>query len=144
MSLASFITQFVGLSITGVTTTYDVSAIPESLADSKLPALIPVVPSAPGSEGQIPDVLNRGTSNAYEATYSVEFVIYIRPVGQKPPATYVNELVTYIDRFLSAVRTNDSAFAWDMWVRAPRAGILPYAGVDYVAVVFPVVYREIL
>lgn len=144
MSLAAFITQVVGLSITGVTTTYDVSAIPESLADSKLPALLPVMPVAPGPGEQSPVILNTALSSAHQATYAVEFVIYIRPVGQKPPATYVNEMVTYTDRFLSAIRSNDSAFAWGLIVRAPRAGILNYAGIDYVACVFPVEYTEVL
>ncbi|MGH8429208.1 MAG: hypothetical protein ACREUF_02285 [Solimonas sp.] len=143
MSLASFITQFVGLSIAGVTTAYDVSAIPESLADSKHPALIPALPIAPGPGGQSPVVYTTGDGN-YQATYPVEFVIYIRPVGQKPPATYVNEMVVFLDRLLDTVRDNDGAFAWTLMVRAPRAGILMFAGIEYVAVVFPVEYREVI
>ena len=144
MSLQSFITQFVGMSITGVTTAYDSDAVPESFADSKLPILIPIMPVSPGPGGQSPVILNRNVTDGYEATYPVEFRIYIRPVGQKPPATYVREMVLFTDRLLSAVRTNDASFAWNILVRAPSAGIAQFANIDYVTVSFPVEYSEVL
>lgn len=143
MSLAAFISQVAGLSITGVTTKYDADEIPESLAESALPAMLPNLPIAPGPGGQQPIVYSTGDGN-YEATYSVEWVIYIRQPGSKPPATYVSETVTFLDRFLAAVRANDGAFAWNLSVLTPRAGILKYAEVEYVAVVVPTVYREVI
>jgi len=142
MSLRTFITQVSDLTITGVTTSYDSNEVPESLADSKLPAMVPNLPIAPPVGGQMPVVLNTALSSAFNATYSVEFVIFIRPVGQKPPSTYVREMVDYLDNFLTAIRNNDQAFAWNLTIRSPRAGILNFAGIDYVSVWFPVEYED--
>jgi hypothetical protein len=74
----------------------------------------------------------------------VEFVIYIDELGGTPPATYVAQQVTFLDAVLAAVRASDQAFPWMLRVKQPRGGVLTYAGVEYVAVVLPVEYTEVL
>ena len=143
MSLQTFITAVSDLAITGVTTNYDTNEIPESLADSALPAMIPFLPTAPPIGGQQPVVFRRSSTSAYNAQYYVEFRIYIRPVGDSPPKTYVRDQVVQLDNFLTAIRTNDATFAFEITVRAPGAGISNYAGVDYVMVTLPVDYEEL-
>jgi len=143
VSLQSFITAVSDLSITGVTTNYDSNEIPESLPDSALPAMLPYLPVAPPIGGQQPVVFRRSGDTAFNAQYYVEFRVYIRPVGDSPPKTYVRDMVTTMDNFLTSIRTNDASFPFEITVRAPTAGVANFAGIDYVMVSLPVDYEEL-
>lgn len=142
MSLAAFITQVVGLTITGVTTTYDIDAIPESLPTSALPAMLPSIPYRAGGGEQALLVLQSDSNLAHDATYRVDWIIYMEPKGQKPPKTYVKSQVDMLDAFLTAVRTNDKDFAGDLDVFSPRAGIVPYGDEEYQAVIIGTQFKE--
>lgn len=143
MTCKAYIDIMCGITVAGVTTIYNTNAIPESLAVSKLPAMIPTLPvTAPGE--QKPVILNLSLAASHGATYSVEWTIFVRPVGQKPPAVATAEMVQYLDAFLAAVRANDGAFPWNLVVLSPRAGVLDYAGTDYIAVVIPTTYQEVI
>jgi hypothetical protein len=142
VSFRGAVTELSKIAVAGVTNSYDLDDMPDSLKKPKLPALLPFL----GGQSQEAE----WTVGAFEGggpmvTYQLQHVLFVAPVGKGLGLRSVApEIATLIDAYATALSTgrnmfldDEISYALDYRILAPGTAAYPAEGdTHYYAVTF--------
>lgn len=104
MSLRTALTNLAAVSVSGVSNSYDVSAVPSSLTTAQLPALLPFIMGRGGGGGEAGFRVGAFDGGSAEVTYRVDHVLFVEAVGQgRGLLDILPAVATLIDAYVSAM-----------------------------------------
>lgn len=136
MSLANILTKLstIGGTVTGISASYDVDALPESLNTADLPALLHF---PQGGEDQL-RVFRGG--NFWVTEHSIRVVLVYDAAAQGNLEQNLNAIVDLVDLYITKIHSDQTLT--NSCVQASLsyggAGVFNYAGVDYHSVDFTI------
>ena len=148
MTWRTAFTNLATISVTGVTTSYDLNALPNALPAANLPALAPYFPEEGGSISQNQHGLATLTYNGavWSAALYVDHVLYLAPAWSEAGLSEaLPSLVTAIDNYLTALAaqgTLSGALSSELEIIRVQPGIVDYAGVKFYGVRFRHLWRR--
>lgn len=144
MSLSAAITALSKIAVTGVTHSYDLSELPDSLHTAQLPALLPFF-----GDNSEPFVSGGFRGGSYEAQYSVQHLLFIEATGQRRGLRDIMPtMATLIDSYITAMKSDpflSGAIDFGMQYTVSEPGIRQYpedSKVSFFSVVFNHLWRE--
>jgi len=135
MTWRTAFTNLAAISVTGVTTRYDLSALPNTLPAAELPALVPGFAASAGgadSEGLSTLVYD---GSVWRSTLAVEHILCYQPSWSDAGlATVLPNIITVVDNYLAAIKANgklSGALDEDLQITRIEPGVFDYGGVRY-------------
>lgn len=104
MSLATIIANLAttGAGVTGISTSYDIDELPDTLNDAALPALLHL--PAGGTHVRA----TMGADGDYDFTHQVTVLLLYKAAGQSTARVNYGAIVGLIDAYVAAVRDDDT------------------------------------
>jgi hypothetical protein len=140
MTWRTAFTNLAAITVTGVTTCYDLNTLPGSLPAADLPALAPAFPvGANPQDGEGYSTLTYDGS-AWRSVLVIDHVLYWQPCWSEMGLNSVMpDLITAVDSYLAAVRADgrlSGALDEELAITRIKPGIMEYGGVRYFGVKF--------
>src|SRR5574341_643684 len=142
MTWRTAFTNLANIAVTGVTTRYDLSGLPNTLPAADLPVLAPGFPASLGLIAEDEAGLSTLTydGSTWRATLYVEHVLYWSPAWSNTGlANVLPDLVTAVDNYLAAGKADgrlNGALSEELEITRIEPGVLEYAGVKFYGVRF--------
>jgi hypothetical protein len=139
MSWRTTFTNLAAISVDGVTTSYDLDDLPNTLPAADLPALAPafIEGAAPGSEG-LSTLTYDGA--AWTTQLQIDHVLYWSPAWSEAGLSAVlPDLIDAIDDYLDAISadgTLNDALDREVEILSVSPGVIEYAGTRFYGVRF--------
>jgi hypothetical protein len=139
MSWRMTFTNLAAISVEGITTSYDLDDLPNTLPAADLPALAPafIEGAASGDEGLSTLTYDGGV---WTAQLQVDHVLYWSPAWSDAGLSAVlPDLISAIDDYLDAISadgTLDDALDREVEILSVRPGVIEYAGTRFYGVRF--------
>jgi hypothetical protein len=140
MTWTTAFTNLAAISVTGVTTRYDLNTLPNTLPAADLPALAPGFPASIGAGGGEGLSTLTYDGSVWQSTLFAEHVLYYQPWWSDAGlATVLPSLITTVDNYLAAVKANgrlSGALDEDLQITRIEPGVFEFGGVRYYGVRF--------
>ncbi len=140
MTSRTAFTNLAAITVTGITTRYDLNTLPGSMPAADLPALAPAFPV--GANPQDGEGLSTLTydGSAWHSVLVIDHVLYWQPCWSEMGLNSVMpDLITAVDGYLAAVRADgrlSGALDEELAIMRIEPGIMEYGGVRYFGVKF--------
>jgi hypothetical protein len=143
-------TNLAAISVAGVTTSYDVDALPNTLPAADLPALAPAFPDALGVLAEGEQGLSTLTydGGVWTAVLYVDHVLYWSPAWSEAGLSEaLPDLIDAMEAYLAALSADGTltgALDAELTITRVLPGIVEYAGVKFYGVRFRHLWRRVI
>lgn len=150
MTWRTAFTNLSTITVAGVSTSYDLDELPNSLPAADLPALAPAFADGLGVLSEDQGGLSTLTydGGAWTASLFIDHVLYWQPAWSEGGLTTVlPAMITAVDAYLTAIKANGTlggVLASELEITRVLPGIVEYAGVKFYGVRFRHLWRRVI
>ncbi len=137
MTWRSVFTNLAAVGVSGVTSSYDLDELPNTLPAADLPALAPAFPAGVGALGEEEEGLSTLTydGSVWTAILHVDHMLYWSPAWSEAGlAVVLPDLIDAVDAYLEAISadgTLNGALDTELEILRVQVGVVEYAGVRF-------------